>query len=47
MKFRHSVGAGIRYDSPVGLLRLDFGFPLNKRPTDRSFQWFFSLGQAF
>ena len=46
-KFRHSIGAGIRYDSPVGLLRLDFGFPLNKRTTDRSFQWFFSVGQAF
>ena len=46
-KFRHSIGAGIRYDSPVGLLRLDFGFPLNKRTTDRSFQWFFSIGQAF
>lgn len=46
-KLRHSLGAGIRYDSPVGLLRVDFGFPLNKRPGDRSFQWFFSLGQAF
>jgi outer membrane protein insertion porin family len=47
LKFRHSVGAGVRYDSPVGLLRLDFGFPLDKRASDRSFQWFFSLGQAF
>jgi outer membrane protein insertion porin family len=46
-KLRHSIGAGLRYDSPVGLLRLDFGFPLNKRASDRSFQWFFSLGQAF
>ena len=47
LKFRHSLGAGLRYDSPVGLLRVDFGFPLDKRPSDRSFQWFFSLGQAF
>jgi outer membrane protein insertion porin family len=47
LKFRHSFGAGLRYDSPIGLLRVDFGFPLAKRPSDRSFQWFFSLGQAF
>ena len=47
LKLRHSIGAGLRYDSPVGLLRIDFGFPLNKRRDDRAFQWFFSLGQAF
>jgi outer membrane protein insertion porin family len=46
-KLRHSIGAGLRYDSPVGLLRVDFGFPLNPRREDRGFQWFFSLGQAF
>jgi outer membrane protein insertion porin family len=43
----HSVGVGLRYESPIGLLRLDVGFPLNPRPQDRSFQWFFSFGQAF
>jgi outer membrane translocation and assembly module TamA len=47
LELRHSVGTGLRYDSPVGLVRVDFGFPLNKRAADRSFQWFFSLGQAF
>ncbi len=46
-ELRHSIGAGLRYESPVGLLRIDFGIPLNKRREDRSFQWFFSLGQAF
>jgi outer membrane translocation and assembly module TamA len=44
---KHSVGFGLRYDSPVGLLRLDIGFPLTRGPTDRSYQWFFSFGQAF
>jgi translocation and assembly module TamA len=44
---RHSIGAGLRYQSPIGMLRLDVGFPLNRRPTDRAFQWFFALGQAF
>jgi outer membrane translocation and assembly module TamA len=31
----------------VGLLRLDLGFPLNKREGDKSFRLHFSLGQAF
>jgi outer membrane protein assembly complex protein YaeT len=47
LKLRHSIGAGLRYESPIGLLRLDIGIPLNKRSTDRTYQWFFSLGQAF
>ena len=46
-KLQHSIGAGLRYDSPVGLLRLDVGLPLNPRAHDRAVQWFFSLGQAF
>jgi outer membrane translocation and assembly module TamA len=29
------------------MLRIDVGFPLNRRPTDRAFQWFFAFGQAF
>jgi outer membrane protein assembly complex protein YaeT len=44
---KHAIGAGLRYDSPVGLLRLDLGIPLNRRPGDRSYQVFFGLGQAF
>jgi len=44
---RHSIGAGLRYQSPIGMLRVDVGFPLNPRPTDRPVQWFFALGQAF
>jgi outer membrane protein assembly factor BamA len=47
LTLRHSIGAGLRYQSPIGMLRLDVGFPLNRRPTDRAFQWFFALGQAF
>jgi translocation and assembly module TamA len=47
LTLRHSVGAGLRYESPIGMLRLDVGFPLNPRPGDRAYQWFFALGQAF
>ena len=53
----HSVGFGLRWDSPIGLLRLDLGLPLNRRtlPFDAgepprqepAYQVFFSFGQAF
>ena len=46
-ELRHSVGFGLRYSSPVGLFRADFGVPLNPRPDDRRYQVFLSLGQAF
>jgi outer membrane protein assembly factor BamA len=44
---QHALGLGLRYDSPVGLLRLDVGFPLNKREADKTYRLHFSLGQAF
>jgi outer membrane translocation and assembly module TamA len=44
---RHAVGVGLRWDSPVGLLRGDVGFPLNRKPGERSYQVWFGLGQAF
>jgi outer membrane protein assembly factor BamA len=47
LSLRHSVGVGVRYDSPLGLLRLDLGIPLNRRPGDKSYQIWFALGNAF
>jgi outer membrane protein insertion porin family len=44
---RHSLGVGLRYESPVGLLRVDLGFPLRPRAGEARSQFFFSLGQAF
>ena len=44
---RHVLGGGIRYASPVGLLRLDLGFPLFPEADEKSYQLFFSFGQAF
>jgi outer membrane translocation and assembly module TamA len=45
--WRHAVGAGLRWASPFGLLRLDVGFPLARKSGEKSFRVFVSLGQAF
>ncbi len=43
----YGAGLGGRYYSPIGPLRLDVAFPLNKRPSDSAFQLYISVGQAF
>jgi outer membrane protein insertion porin family len=47
LEWRHALGAGLRWSSPVGLLRLDFGVPLFRREGEASYKLFFSFGQAF
>jgi len=43
----YSVGAGLRYQTPLGPVRLDIAHPLNA-PEDAGTTWFhFSIGQAF
>jgi outer membrane protein insertion porin family len=46
-----SVGAGIRVKTPVGPLRLDVGFPLERRLVGKTrepgYAFHFSIGQAF
>jgi translocation and assembly module TamA len=46
-ELRIGVGPGIRYFSPIGPFRLDVGFPVNPRASDRAFQLYISIGQAF
>ena len=41
------VGAGVRYQTLVGPLRLDLGFPLQRPPGQQGWQVHFSIGQAF
>ena len=40
-------GAGVRVNTPVGLLRLDLGKPLNPRSFDPTWTVHFGLGHAF
>jgi translocation and assembly module TamA len=41
------VGAGLRYRTPIGPLRVDLGFPLDRRRGDPAFQVQFSIGPGF
>lgn len=44
---RYAVGPGLRYNTPVGPVRLDVGFLLDRRPGEDFGRVEFSIGQAF
>jgi translocation and assembly module TamA len=41
------VGAGVRYYTPIGVLRFDLAVPTYRRPNDDRFEVYIGLGQAF
>jgi len=43
----YSVGAGIRWFSPLGPLRFEVGFPLTRRPIDDPYLFEFTIGNFF
>jgi outer membrane protein insertion porin family len=47
-KLLAATGLGLRYNTPIGPLRLDIGWKWKRqKPEDSSFAWFLTLGNAF
>ena len=44
---RKSVGAGVRWMSPMGPLRLEYGYVLDPQPGDDTSNWEFTVGSQF
>jgi outer membrane protein insertion porin family len=44
---RTAVGFGVRYKSPIGPIRVDLGFKVNRRPDEDLTAWYVTFGQAF
>ena len=45
--FRYSAGLGLRIDSPIGLVRIDYGFNLLQKPGESSGELWFGIGHTF
>ncbi|MHB8420395.1 MAG: outer membrane protein assembly factor BamA [Myxococcales bacterium] len=43
----HAVGFGVRWFSPIGPLRFEWGFPLTPRPQDQVVDFEFTIGNFF
>lgn len=44
---RKTAGLGLRARTPWVLIRLDYGFKLDRKPGESAGRLFFSIGQAF
>ncbi|MCI0469118.1 MAG: outer membrane protein assembly factor BamA [Nitrospirae bacterium] len=44
---KYTSGLGLRYNTPVGPLRVDYGYKLNKEPLESRAELHFSIGHAF
>jgi len=44
---RYTAGAGFRWLSPMGLIRLEYGFVLNRKEGEDPGRWEFSIGTMF
>jgi outer membrane protein insertion porin family len=44
---RYSIGAGIRWISPLGPIRVEWGYNLDPRPDENQSEWNFSVGTSF
>lgn len=44
---KFGAGIGIRFSTPIGPIRLDYGYALNPEPGQADSQFYFSMGQMF
>jgi len=44
---RHVLGGGLRLETPIGPIRLEYGGKLDREPGESSGELFFSIGSAF
>src|SRR5262249_843847 len=44
---RYATGVGVRFFSPLGPMRLDLGYNLNRQPGEKEFQVNFTAGSPF
>jgi len=44
---KFTAGIGLRYKTPVGPIRVDYGIKLNREPGESRGELHFSLGHAF
>lgn len=44
---RTDYGFGFRWFSPIGVLRFEFGYPINKKDREAPSQFYFDIGQLF
>jgi len=45
--WRYDAGVGLRWNSPLGPLRLEWGYNLDRRKGEDPYQWQFSAGAFF
>lgn len=44
---RYSAGLGLRYKTPLGPLRVDWGYKLNRQAGESPYRFHFTIGNAF
>jgi outer membrane protein assembly factor BamA len=47
LDLRHVLGAGLRLDTPIGPIRLEYGYKLDRREGESAGEFFVAIGNPF